>query len=88
MMRRNHVTQSLLPRHTYMTIHKHLGGPVRDTTAGSGRHRLGSPGLTHVAAMMTVLRRGFFASLWTPGKHRQVMVPPPLQQRLTAAQTV
>lgn len=61
---------------------------MRDTTAGSGRHRLGSPHLTHVAAMITVVRRGFFAALWTPGKHRQVVVTPPLQQRISAAQTV
>lgn len=61
---------------------------MRGTTAGHGRHRLGTPNLTHVAKMMSIARRGFFSSLWTPSRHRRVMVVPPLQQRMPAAQTV
>lgn len=40
-----------------------------------GRHRFGTPGLIHVIGMIPVIRRGFFAALFRPGKHR-------LRQRL------
>ena len=38
----------------------------------AGRHRLGSPGLIPVTALVTVIRRGFFLAWFRPGKHRQV----------------
>lgn len=39
------------------------------TIVTGGRHRLGDPGLTPVGQLVSVSRRGFFASLFTSGKH-------------------
>jgi hypothetical protein len=41
-----------------------------------GRHRLGRPGLVHVTAFVTVLRRGLFESWRIPGRHRRTAVLP------------
>ena len=41
-----------------------------------GRHRLGRPGLVHVAAFVTVVRRGLFESWRIPGRHRRPAVTP------------
>ena len=38
--------------------------------AGRGRHRRGRPGLRPVSTFVTVVRRGFFAAWFRPGKHR------------------
>ena len=40
-----------------------------------GRHRLGRPGLIPVTALLTVVRRGLFASWLRPGRHRGAASP-------------
>ncbi|HYO01539.1 MAG TPA: hypothetical protein VET27_06475 [Mycobacterium sp.] len=37
----------------------------------AGRHRLGSPGLIPVTALVTVVRRRFFLAWFRPGRHRR-----------------
>jgi len=41
----------------------------------TGRHRRGRPGLIPVSALVTVRRRGFFASWFRSGKHRYAATP-------------
>ena len=66
---------------------------VMTRTRPTGRHRLGRPGLIPVTALVTVVRRGFFAALFRSGRHRGPVAPrraaarPPGRSRrgLTAA---
>jgi hypothetical protein len=50
-------------------------------TRPTGRHRLGRPGLIPVTALVTVVRRGFFAALFRPAKHRGPVRAAPSGQR-------
>ena len=50
---------------------------------GSGRHRAGRPGLIPVTAFVSVVRRGFFAAFFRPGRHR--FEHPATPQRVTAS---
>jgi len=72
-----------------MTNFQAAGATVSDATTGShGRHRLGDPHRIHVTEWLTVVRRGFFASLWTPGRHRPVPAPRHAHRRIAAAPAV
>lgn len=60
---------------------------MSNTTITGGRHRFGVPGLIHVIGMVPVVRRGFFASIFRPGKHRlrrQVAESAPVPTPVTA----
>jgi hypothetical protein len=46
----------------------------------AGRHRLGSPGLIPVTALVTVVRRRFFLAWFRPGKHRRADYHPATQR--------
>ncbi len=46
-------------------------------TRPTGRHRLGRPGLIPVTALVTVVRRGFFAAWFRPARHRSPVAARP-----------
>jgi len=50
-------------------------------TPPTGRHRLGRPGLIPVTALVTVVRRGFFAAWFRPARHRSPVAATPSGQR-------
>ena len=52
-----------------------LTRPERTERTLTGRHRLGRPGLIPVAALVTVVRRGFFRTLFGSGRHRAAAQP-------------
>ena len=54
-----------------------------------GRHRLGRPGLIPATALLTVVRRGLFASWLRPGGHRRAgLSRPPARHAPTAVPAV
>jgi len=59
---------------TDRSCHTTFGAAVTTTLIRmpvAGRHRLGSPGLVPVTALVTVVRRRFFLAWFRPGKHRR-----------------
>ena len=52
-----------------------LTRPERTERTLTGRNRLGRPGLIPVTALVTVVRRGFFRSLFWSGRHRAAAMP-------------
>ena len=52
-----------------------LTRPERTAQRLTGRHRLGRPGLIPVTALVTVVRHGFFRTLFGSGRHRAAALP-------------
>ena len=59
------------------------------TTVPVGRHRFGRPGGVPVTELVTVVRRGFFASMFGAGRHLATPTgPPPALHQLRGHATV